>query len=147
MQRFVSKPLRVPHYEHAPFYRADLELEGLERFGSSFIGHVFLDNPEADAATALKPENGYAGKFTVFGHAVCFGDVGHCDVPERVSPFDRRLEHPLTPINVSVEITDALNRARKQRVTVTVLAFSSNLEDERKQDVLRFQRLTLITYD
>jgi hypothetical protein len=146
MQRFISKPLTVPHHDH-PYYRADLELEGLERFGSSYVGHVFLDNPEADPTTERTPEKGYAARFTVFGHAVCFGDDGHCEVPQRVSPFDRNPPHPLTPVNITVEITDALRRVEATEVPVTLLVVSSNPQDAERQDILRFQRLTLVTYD
>jgi tyrosinase len=146
VQRFVSQPLTVPHHEHS-YYRADLEFEGLERLGSSYIGHVFLGNPDADQATQRTPENGYAARFTVFGHSVCFGDVGHCEVSGRVSPFDRNPPHPLTPVNITVEITDALRRVDAPEAPVTVLAVSADPEDAKRQDILRFERLTLVTYD
>ncbi len=146
MQRYVSDPLPVPRHEHG-YYRADLELEDLERFGSSYIGNVFLGNQEATTETPKTPESGYANRFTVFGHAVCFGDVGHCDVSERVSPFDRNPPHPLVPVNITVEITEALRRIEADTVTVTILAVSSNPADAERQDILRFGRLTLVTYD
>lgn len=146
MQRFVSKPLSVPRHEH-PYYRADLEFEGLERFGASYIGHIFLNNPEADENTTLTAKSGYATRFTVFGHAVCFGETDHCKVAERVSPFDRNPEHPLTPVNITAEVTEALQRVEAPHVTVTVLAYSSNPADRERQDILRFGRLTLVTYD
>jgi hypothetical protein len=146
MQRYVSQPLSVPRHAK-PYYRADLELEELQRFGSSYIGNVFLGNPDAITTTARTLENGYAGRFTVFGHAVCFGDAGHCEVSERVSPFDRNPPHPLTPVNITVEITDALRRIETDTVTVTILAVSSNPKDADRQDILRFGRLTLVTYD
>jgi hypothetical protein len=146
MQRFVSQPLTVPHHEHA-YYRADLEFEEVERFGSSYIGHVFLDNPDAAEATERTAEHGYAARFTVFGHAVCFGDEGHCDVAKPVSPFDKNPPHPLTPVNITVEITAALRLIEADTVTVTVLAVSSNPDDAERQDILRFGRLTLVTYD
>ena len=146
MQRFVSDPLPVPHHEH-PYYRADLELVGLERFGSSYVAHVFLGNAQADQTTDRIPAQGYAARFTVFGHAICYGDEGHCEVTERVSPFDRNPPHPLTPVNITVEITDALRRVEADEVPVTLLAISSNPKDADRQDILRFERLTLVTYD
>ena len=146
MQRFVSEQLTVPRHE-VPYYRADLEFEGLERFGASYVGIVFLDNADVDDTSAHDPAIGYAGRFTVFGHAVCFGDVGHCDVTERVSVFDRNPEHTLTPVNVTIEITDALRRVELPSVGVTVVAVSSNPADVERQDILRFQRLTLVTYE
>jgi hypothetical protein len=146
MQRFVSKPLVVPRHE-SPYTRADLEFEDLERFGASYVGLVFLGNPEAREDTALEPDHGYAGRFTVFGHEVCFGDVDHCHVAERVSLFDRNPEHPLTPVNITVRVTDALRRVETDQVSVTVLAFSTSPADADRQDILRFGRLTLVTYD
>lgn len=146
MQRFVSEPLSVPHHEN-PYYRADLEFEELERFGASYVGLVFLGNPEAQEDTPPDADHGYAGRFTVFGHEVCFGDTGHCHVAERVSLFDRNPEHPLTPVNVTVQITEALRRVEADHVSVTVLAFSTSPVDAERQDILRFGRLTLVTYD
>jgi tyrosinase len=146
MHHFVSQPITVPHGD-PPYYRADLEFEGIERFGASYVGLVFLDNPDADESTPLEPQAGYAGRFTVFGHAICFGAEDHCAVTKRVSPFDRNDEHPLTPVNVTVEITEALRRVEKPQVPVTVLAFSTDPQDAERQDILRFSRLTLVTYD
>jgi hypothetical protein len=146
MQRFVSAPLTVPRHE-SPYYRADLEFEELERFGASYVGLVFLGNPEASGETPLDLDHGYAGRFTVFGHEVCFGDTDHCAVAERVSLFDRSPEHPLTPVNITVQITDALRRVETEQVSVTVLAFSTSPADAERQDILRFGRLTLVTYD
>jgi hypothetical protein len=146
MHRFISDPVTVPRHER-PYYRADLEFEELERFGASYVGLVFLGNPDAAASTPATAEHGYAGRFTVFGHEVCFGDEDHCHVAERVSLFDRNPEHSLTPVNLTVEITDALRRVEGDQVPVTVLAFSTSPEDAQRQDILRFGRLTLVTYD
>ena len=62
-------------------------------------------------STPRQAEEGYGGRFTVFGHGGCYGDAGHCDVPA-VSPdeTDLRPQHPLAPLNTYVTITDALQR-------------------------------------
>ncbi len=146
MHRFVSEPLVVPRHER-PYYRADLEFEELERFGASYVGLIFLGNPDADETTPQQAEHGFAGRFTVFGHEVCFGDAGHCHVAERVSLFDRNPEHTLTPVNVTVQITEALRLVESEQVAVTVLAFSTSPQDDERGDILRFGRLTLVTYD
>jgi len=108
---------------------------------------LFLNNPDV-AEDAIPDETpGFAGHFTVFAHGDCWGDPGHCDPPGKpVHAFDRRAPHPLAPINITVEITEALQALKDvEEVTVTALAYST--EPDKREDVLRFGRLTLITYD
>ena len=81
-----------------------------------------------------------------FAHGDCWGDPATATRREPVHAFDRRPPHPLTPINITVEITDALLALKDvEEVTVTALAYST--EPDKREDVLRFARLTLITYD
>jgi hypothetical protein len=146
MQRWSSQPIPVPAVDDAPWERADLEFEGVEHDGPSYAVAVFLNNPDvADDAGDDTP--GFAGRFTVFAHGDCWGDAGHCEpTGEPVSAFDRRPPHPLTPIDITLEITDALQAlGAVDEVTVTALGYSS--EPDKREDVLRFARLTLITYD
>jgi tyrosinase len=148
MQRWTSQALAVP--PRSSWQRADLEFEGVEHDGASFVMHVFLNNPDADEATPRTPEQRYAGYLTVFAHGDCWGDVGHCDTAEPVSAFDRRPPHPLLPFDATLEITDALSALPlgtgpdgTGEVTVTVLAFNKNGDTD---GVLRFKQLTLLTY-
>ena len=71
------------------YYRADLELYGIDHSGPSYEGRVFLNNPRADENTALDIKNGYAGSYNIFGHGGCLGDLGHCDVKQR-RPYDHK---------------------------------------------------------
>jgi tyrosinase len=144
MQRWTSQPLAVS--PRASWKRADLEFEGVEHDGASFVVHVFLNNPDADEATPHTPDQRYAGYLTVFAHGDCWGDVGHCDIPEPVSPFDRRPLHPLVPFDATLEITQALAALGDNAgdVTVTALAFNKAGDDA---GVLRFTQLTLLTYE
>lgn len=130
--------------------RADLEFEGVEHDGASFVMHIFLNNPDADAATPRTAEQRYAGYLTVFAHGDCWGDVGHCDIPEPVSAFDRRPPHPLVPFDPTLEISEPLQALSETpgpdgtgEITVTVLAFN---EADETDGVLRFKELTLLTY-
>jgi len=148
MQRWTSQAMALP--PRTSWQRADLEFEGVEHDGASFVMHVFLNNPDADAATPRTAEERYAGYLTVFAHGDCWGDVGHCDIPEPVSAFDRRPPHPLLPFDATLEITEALQALSDGtgpdgtgEVTVTVLAF--NQADD-TDGVLRFKELTLLTY-
>jgi tyrosinase len=106
--------------------------------------------------TPTTEETGYVGSFYVFGHGGCFGEVGHCDVPrQRVSPFDRRGEHQLTPRTKIVIITDQLRRLQEQgegdlslAVTVVPVVEESPLASAADAAyVLTFDRVRLLTYD
>jgi hypothetical protein len=145
VQRWTSQPLRVPQDPAAPWQHADLAFENLEHDGPSFRVLLYLNNADADESSGRDVAAGYAAEFPILGHGACWGDAGHCQVNEPVSAFDQRPQHPLTPIAVSVDITDALKRAGASgQVTVTALAFST---DESKTEILRFSRLHLLTYD
>ena len=147
MQRWTSQPLPVPAFPEAPWERADLEFEDLLHDGPSYVVVLFLNNPDVAEDATPDETPGFAGHFTVFAHGDCWGDPGHCDPSGKpVHAFDRRAPHPLTPINITVEITEALQALKDvEEVTVTALAYST--EPEKREDVLRFGRLTLITYD
>ena len=148
MQRWTSQAMALP--SRTSWQRADLEFEGVEHDGASFVMHIFLNNPDADAATPRTAEQRYAGYLTVFAHGDCWGDVGHCDIPEPVSAFDRRPPHPLVPFDATLEISEALQALSETtgpdgtgEITVTVLAFN---EADETDGVLRFKELTLLTY-
>ncbi len=146
---------RPPHVSHDDFSRADLEFRGVDHSGSSFDARVYLDNHKADVDSGRGEDSGYAGSFYVFGHGGCFGEVGHCDVPEGPrGPYDRRLPHQLTPQFRTVVITAALRRlmcaGEADTFTVTVVPVvydnPASLVGDVK-DPLRFESVSLITYD
>jgi hypothetical protein len=147
MQRWTSEPLAVVHDPDAPFVRADLEFETVEHDGPSCIVRLYLNAPDVADDAPRDADNGYAGEFTIFGHGDCWGDLGHCDVPQGpLHPFDDRAPHPLTPINITVEITDALKRLGESDA-ITVTALSQSLDPDKREDALRFGRLTFVTYE
>ncbi|MEO5851924.1 MAG: hypothetical protein ABIQ15_05375 [Nocardioides sp.] len=111
-----SGPLVVPLHHPvggpgAEFTRADVVLTGIEHSGCSYEVRLFLNHPDAVGETPRDEVSGYAGRFHVFGHGGCFGDVGHCDVPPPANdPTDLRPPHPLTPLSTYVTVTAALRR-------------------------------------
>ena len=98
-------------------------------------------------------EHGYAGAFTVFGHAGCYGDEGHCLPDQRYTDaFDRRLPHPLRPLTRTVIATEAVRRAIADpgvsEVLVVVVAVMP--EDELTaghDEPLRYDSVRLLTYE
>ena len=76
------------------FTRADLVFTGVDHSGGSYEVLVFLNNTAATDTTPHNIEQGYGGRFVIFGHGGCYGDVGHCDVPPARPPDDLRSPHP-----------------------------------------------------
>lgn len=152
----VTVKVSRPSHETADeFSRADLEFRGVDHSGPSFEARVYLDNPAADTGTGRDPASGYAGSFHVFGHGGCFGELGHCDIPQGPrSPYDARFPHQLTPQYKTVIITNAFRTiiaaAARKTLTVTVVpvvrdnpvSLVGNVDDP-----LHFDSVSLITYE
>jgi hypothetical protein len=143
--RYTSDPIALPPGERT-FSRADLVFYGVDHSGPSFEGRVFFGNPGADPRTPLDLD-GYAGSFHIFGHGGCFGDPGHCAVPSgRRDPFDLRPPHQLTPVTVTVIVTEALRCHPAPTVEVTVVPVVRTADGRRAKAVLQFHELRLVTY-
>jgi hypothetical protein len=146
MQRWTTaKPLALP----IPFTkveRVDLEFVNVRRDGGSFTAFVFLNAEDLPADAGREHEN-FAGSFSVFAAGDCWGGEGHCDWKrEPVSPFDRRPPHHLSPINVSMDVSEAAFRlGDPKRLTVTVHA-TRTAEPEAEERILRFEELTVLAY-
>jgi tyrosinase len=155
LNRYVSDPIPMPSSDDAEdaadFSRADLEFHGVDHSGSSFEARVFFNNPDADETTPRQEDSGYVGSFYIFGHGGCFGDIGHCDIPESPrDPFDRRPPHPLTPQKRTVVVTEAIKQFRETAggdLTVTVVPVASESPIDAEDELFSFERLALITYD
>jgi tyrosinase len=97
--------------EGGAYTRADLVFRGVDHAQTSYEVRIYLNNPQARADTPRTEAQGYAGRFHVFGHGGCFGDIGHCDIPSPSNdPTDLRPPHQLTPLTTYVTITPALRR-------------------------------------
>jgi tyrosinase len=141
MTRHVSKPIELGRTDVS---RADLVFYGVDHSGPSYEARVFFNNPEADENTPRDPEHGYAGSFHIFGHGGCFGEEGHCEIPQTRELFDLRPAHQLTPAIKSVIVTEALHRhAGEGPLTITVLGVAA---EEPDSDPLRFERISLLVY-
>jgi hypothetical protein len=132
VDRYVSPPLELPPPE-VEFKRADLVFYGVDHSGSSFEAQISLGDEDA-------------GRFFIFGHGGCFGDVGHCDIPEVRDRFDLRPPHPLLPAVRVVTVTEHLRRlvaAGERAVPVTVVARTPG---DRSNKVLQFDTVRILTY-
>lgn len=146
---FVSKPIDLAGLP-GHFQRADIQFHGVEHAGASFEARVFIDNPNADGATAPTSASGFVGVFHIFGHGGCFGDVGHCDVRGAPRTYDPRPAHPLTPVQKNVIATGAIKTligAGKKTAQITVVPIVTSLTEKcSADDVLKFDRISVVTY-
>ena len=141
---YTSQPISTADIPFEDVSRVDIAFEGVDHSGASFEGRVFLNNPEADESTEPSPENGYAGSFFLFGHGGCFGDEGHCEVgaePRAYDPHDPRRSHPLLPVEMSVEATEAVRRTASEGgdITVSVVPVITGFTEQTDlEDVFKF---------
>ncbi len=149
VDRYVSAPIELaPALASGDYARADLIFDEVDHSLASYEARIYLNERDADASTG-RDHPAYAGSFHIFGHGGCFGDAGHCDVPDEPrDPFDLRGPHQLTPATKAVIVTDALKRIvsespDKNSITVTVVVVAPGRPNN---DYLRFGRLRLVTY-
>lgn len=146
MQRWTSaEPLVLP-IDFGSLERLDLEFVNVRRDHGSFTAYVFV-NAEELPADAGRDDESFVGSFTIFAPTTCWGVDDHCDWTRgRVSPFDRRPPHHLTPINVSLEITDAIARlGNPEALDVTVHA-ALRANPGAESGVLVFDQLLALAY-
>jgi hypothetical protein len=150
---YVSDPISLGLDKPAgTFYRIDLEIYGLDHGGASFEGRVFVNNQNANQDTPKTEEHGYVGSFYVFAHGGCFGDLGHCEVKMERRDYDLRPSHPLTDMFTRLIITEPLRRqiekGQKEFVfTIVPVVKGGDPAMCDFENVLKFERLSLVTYD
>jgi hypothetical protein len=144
----VDLPLADP----GPFTRADVVVTGIDHSGVSYEVRLYLNNPAASFTTPRAHDEGYAGRYTVFGHGGCYGDDGHCAVPEpSTDPTDIRPDHQLRPYDTFVTVTDALRRVLATGPLTTVTLVPVSLNPRRSDrgpapELLLFDDISLQTY-
>ena len=147
----IRMRLQLPAAQR-PFHRADLVFLGLEHAGPSVEVRIFFSAPDADASTPTTAEAGFAGFFSIFAHGGCFGDEGHCDMPER-RPTDLRPPYALTPFSKHVTVTEAVRRLIADGVhdvSVTIVPVLHSVPPYVPEDLLAqpvvFERLSIVFY-
>jgi hypothetical protein len=134
------------------YYRADLLFKGVDKRVPSYIGRVYLNNPGANYDTSENLEDGYVGYYTVFGHATCLGDEGHCEeLPE--TRFGE-IATPTKKGDYYITITDKLKHLARdtEDFSVTVIADlckPPQLGDEQPdlENVIKIDKVAIELYD
>jgi hypothetical protein len=146
-KKYTSKPIRLtPAIRQAAFKHALLLFHKVDHSGASYEARIFFNNSSAIESTPRTLECGYAGKFNIFGHGRCWGDEGHCMVQSERRLFDNRSPHPLTPREVTINVTQALRKAAiegdKLVITVVPVVRASASRTDAK-DCFHFDGLSL----
>lgn len=145
MERWTTpEPLSLP-IDFSSLARLDLEFVNVRRDAGSFTAFVFVNHSELPADAGRDNES-FVGSFTVFAQRECWGEGDHCDWKRGpVSAFDRRPPHHLTPINVSMDITETIERlGNPDGLTVTVHA--ARRGDDATEGVLVFDEVIALAY-
>jgi hypothetical protein len=146
MERWTTpKPLRLS-IPFADVSRLDLEFVDLHRDDGSFTAFVFLNAGDLPPSAGRDHER-FAGSFTIFAPTECWGAEGHCDWErEPVSPFDRRPAHHLTPINVTMDVTETMRKLGNPRDLEVTVHAARRTEPKSSVQVLRFRELRAFAY-
>jgi tyrosinase len=142
--RFTSQAIDIPEAVRGSFGRAEVRLHRVPQLPRSCFIRVFLNLPDADAATPLDHAH-YAGYAAVFGHGDCYGGPGHCDPPPpRARKYDLRPRSHNTPRNHRVDVTAAARRLIDGGATtlqITLVVIGVDYREER--ELLRLDGVSL----
>lgn len=144
--RFVSKPIDVPKAAAKSFQRAEVRLHRVPQLPRSCFIRVFLNLPDANAATPITHPN-YAGYLAIFGHADCIGGPGHCDLPPgRPRPYDQRPRHHNMPRNHRIDVTATARRlfgakAGASALQITLVVIGADYRED--NELLRIEGVSL----
>ncbi len=152
--KYVSKEIYLDRKDlENDFSRADIEIHNVDHSGRSYEGRIFLNNPNANLKTELTLKYGYVGSYYIFGHGGCFGGMGHCDIPaEGRRTFDYRPSHHLRPQYKRIIITNALKELGKDvnmfTITIVPVLYGSSIADDSNlENLIKFDKIGIITYD
>jgi len=133
------------------FYRADVEFYGVEHKDISFECRIFINNDQATYKTKMNSNTGYAGIFYVFGHGGrCYGDEGHCEVPDKIRDYDLRRSHHLIPIYANATITDTLKEKilETTEIQITVVPILTEKNDlTNLKEFFKCKEMRLVVYN
>jgi hypothetical protein len=118
MATYTARSIPLPAADRGR--RLELVFTGIDQAGPSFEGRVFLNNPDADEATAQVPGTGYAGAFHVYGYgqspppAIAEATAARGAGGPPVAPIEKRLRADDAALRTALEGAEDL--------TVTVVS-------------------------
>jgi tyrosinase len=146
--RFRSHAIDLPQAVLAGFGSAEVRLHRVPQLERSCFVRVFLNQPDADAATPLERDQGYAGYLAIFGHGPCYGGPGHCDIPPPATGGRTPQRTMNTPRNHRIDVTAGVRRliaAGAKQVTISLVAIGADYAED--TSVLRLDGVSLNFHD
>lgn len=147
----ISSPEMSLDYneEESDFYKAVIEFYGIDTNGPSYEGRVYVNNPNADGNTLMDESSGYVGSYHIFGHDGCWGDEGHCDMPQ-YRPYDSRTHSHADPVYTAIDATKLIKKYVKSKsniiITVVPVIFGGQRMSDAK-DVVKCERIRITCYE
>lgn len=112
---------------------------------------VFINQPDADAETPTEGNDHYAGSRILLGKTMCYGEEGHCDLPQERQKFDTRTRPQMKPIKIYMNITktmkiDAVVAAQSNRTLITIVVVDQD-ESPLPLNAIKMDGLSFIARD
>lgn len=142
--RIISKPIPINELTKG-FRKAEIRLHWVPQLTRSCFIRAFINQPGADATTALRGNPHFAGYIAIFGHGACYGGPGHCDMPPpRARDYDHRTRSHNAPRNHRIDVTDCVKGLLAQNATelqVTLVVIGADYEED--IDLLKLEGVSL----
>jgi tyrosinase len=141
--RFVSVPIKIDRKIKA-FKKAEIRLHWVPQLARSCFVRAFLNQPGANAATAVHDNPHFAGYLAVFGHGACYGGPGHCDAPPPQSrDYDRRPRSHNTPRNHRLDVTQCARKLLETADSLQITLLVIGVDYEEDPDLLKLEGVSL----
>jgi tyrosinase len=141
--RFVSQSIKIDKKVKS-FRKAEVRLHWVPQLLRSCFVRAFVNQPGADATTAVRDNPHYAGYLAIFGHGECYGGPGHCDLPPpRARAYDQRPRSHNTPRNHRIDITAAAKAQleKSDELQLTLIVIGVDYREE--TDLLRLEGVSV----
>jgi tyrosinase len=142
--RIVSRPIPIGEIAKG-FRKAEIRLHWVPQLARSCFIRAFLNEPGADARTALHGNPHFAGYISIFGHGACYGGPGHCDAPPpKARDYDHRTRSHNAPRNHRIDITEcakALLAENAASLQITLVVIGADYEED--IDLLKLEGVSL----
>ncbi|CAM2066653.1 Tyrosinase family protein [Sulfidibacter corallicola] len=145
ISRMFTQATEIPAEVMSSSKAIELRLHRVPQMPLSCYIRAFVNLRDACAATDFRDNAHFAGYIPIFGHGICYGGPGHCDLPpDRQDRFDLRDRHHNTPRNYRLDVTRCVQHLAATGATRFEVALVVVGVDGREiPDMLRLESVSL----